>query len=254
MKRVITLMIGIAVLAAAVSLIRSGYSEAWTGFGEVEAAPNIQRAKTLWDWLDLLIVPLFLAMAAFFLDNSRKRSEQRVETDRQRQAVLEEYFASMNGLLLERALKEPSSTTARMVARTRTLAALRLLDGSRKAQLLQFIYETGLINTDPILDLNGADLSAAVLDECTLQACEIRGAYFHDASFRNANLQHADLRGSDFLRADLTGADLDDANLIQASLRKARLSRTRLAGAKTGQVDFSGAGPRKIVKDLQRRS
>jgi hypothetical protein len=253
MNRVAHAGLAAAILALLVILIFEGYNEPWTGFGAVRTAPDGIAAKTLWDWLDLLVVPLFLALAAYFLDRSRKRSEQLVETDRQRQSVLDGYIESMKELLLERGLMDSESDAVRMVARTRTLAALRLLDGSRKAQLLQFIYEMGLIDASPILDLNGADLSGAVLDECTLQACEIRGAYFYSASFRNANLQHADLRGSDFLRADFTGANLNGANLIQASLQSARIVGTRLTEAELGEADLSGITPRSVRKDLERQ-
>src|SRR5690606_19890710 len=93
----------VAVAALIGLLVRHGYQVSWTGL-PAHAGPSgeLVPAKTLWDWLDLLIVPLFLAMAAYILEGSRKRSDQRVERDRQRQEVLEGYFACLTDFILER--------------------------------------------------------------------------------------------------------------------------------------------------------
>ena len=209
-------------------------------------APSVDQdgktvpAKTMWDWLDLLIVPLFIAFAAFALDGSRKHAEQTLERDRQRQQVLEGYFDRVTDLLLNGKLSGESGDRGG-VARTRTLAALRLLDGPRKAQLLQFIYEAGLITRPPVIQLNGAILDGVDLDEATLSGSEIRGAFFRGASLKGANLADADLRGSDFSKANFGGANLRGALLTQAIMRKAMLRGACLANAQIDQVDFSGA-------------
>jgi uncharacterized protein YjbI with pentapeptide repeats len=79
---------------------------------------------------------------------------------------------------------------------------LRILDGSRKAQTIQFLYESGLISKNPIVQLNGANLRRAEFSGATLSAVELRGVYFGKANFRGANLAGADVRGSDFSCAD----------------------------------------------------
>ena len=40
-----------------------GYSTAWTGFG-LQAA-TASHAKTLWDWMDLLLMPMFLVSSLY---------------------------------------------------------------------------------------------------------------------------------------------------------------------------------------------
>ena len=105
-------------------------------------------------------------------------------------------------------MSQPGDET-RSVARARTLAALKNLNGPRKGILLQFLYEGGLINNqqssdkiqNPIIDLSGADLS--------------------DASLRNTTLRNADLSNANLSGADLSGAVLIDANLNAANLNKA---------------------------------
>jgi hypothetical protein len=72
MKRVLTwamIMVGLAVVVA---LIVKGYSLSWTGFGpSVNEESEPVPPKKLWDWLDLLIVPVFLALGAWLLDGSQ---------------------------------------------------------------------------------------------------------------------------------------------------------------------------------------
>jgi hypothetical protein len=239
------ILITLLVLSGLGVLIAKGYGESWTGLGSyTDAKGDAVPAKKLWDWLDLLVVPFFLALAAWLLDGSRKRSDQLVETDRQHQEALEEYFSLMTDMLLKKELEGAGATTARSIARTRTLATLRQLDGGRKAQVVQFLYEADLLNKDPILQLNGADLRHADLDEGTLRHAEVRGVYLVRASLRYGHLEGADLRGSDFTDADLTGADLRDADLTQATFARARARKADFTGAKMAQADFSQADTR----------
>lgn len=57
---------------------RLGYTSVWTGFTDYYPSPNIpegfQRGKTLWDWMNLLIVPVVLAGGAFFLSRATRRT------------------------------------------------------------------------------------------------------------------------------------------------------------------------------------
>lgn len=243
MKNAFRLILLVVAVTGLVYLVVQGYSSPWTGFGDYRKPDDkFVPAKTLWDWLQLLIVPLFLAVGAWLLDGSRKRSERRVEADRQRQKTLEDYYACVTDLLLQGKLKGTGAKDeARSIARTRTLAALRLLDPGRKAQLLQFVYESGLIDAGSAINMNGADFTGALLDESTLVRAELRGVYFQRASLRNANFRHADLRGSDFSRAALTGARLQYAKLVQARMKKADLTDADLTNADLAQVEFSGA-------------
>jgi uncharacterized protein YjbI with pentapeptide repeats len=220
----------------------------WTGFGEFKNQKDVQRAKTLWDWLQLLLVPIFLAVGGWLLNRSQKQSEQRVETDRQRQTALEDYFSCMTQLLLEKELRRPKDESkqniheeARKIARIRTLGLLRILDGERKGQLMQFLYESGLIMKDPIIDLNGADFRHAILDGATLNGVELRGVYFSHAHMPGIQMISADLRGSDFTLANLTKANLRNANLKQAVFFKTILHGSNRDNIQHEGNEFNGA-------------
>src|SRR5687767_15146346 len=121
MKHAFRYFLAIVIVTSAVYLIRRGYFVPWTGFAAAPTTEDVSHAKTLWDWLDLLIVPIFLALGAYYLDASRKRSEQLVETDRQRQEILDHYFDSITELLIEgKLVGNAASPQARSIARTRT--------------------------------------------------------------------------------------------------------------------------------------
>lgn len=229
-------------LSALGYLIYKGYDQPWTGLqGYTNNKGEFVPPKKLWDWLQLLIIPILLSVGIWWLNKSQKKSEQQIETDRQRQKALEDYFAGMTDLLLKKKLRSSSNTDeSRNVARTRTLAVLRILDGGRKAQAIQFLYESGLISKNPIVQLNGADLRDARFTGATLRASEMRGVYFNNAHFKGANLRDADMRGYDFSQADLTEAYMNNANLAQATLEKAKLSKANLTGAITVDANFGG--------------
>jgi preprotein translocase subunit Sss1 len=97
-------------------LIGVGYRFEWTGFEERDREKSetgeIQRRKTLWDWMDLLLVPLMIAgIASWFTwwqNNSQQGLEARQraqEAERQAQySALQAYLDQMSQLMFERDL------------------------------------------------------------------------------------------------------------------------------------------------------
>jgi uncharacterized protein YjbI with pentapeptide repeats len=188
--------------------------------------------KTLWDWMQLLIVPLMLAGGGFLL-NSRtqqyheelvyQREKEREETaaiQRAQDETLRAFLAQMNRLIIEGHLREePENSPERRLAQAWTLQTLLGLDRDRKRRPLRVIYELDLISKDnPIISLENAGLDTADLSEIALHDACLRGA-----DLRLANLMGADLKGSDLREADLRGALLSDANLRDAVLVGANL-------------------------------
>ncbi len=133
----------------------------WTGF----------HGKTLWNWLELLIIPGVLAFGLLWFDlaeneRARKAEQKRAETqlnvedNRAKESALQLYLDRMTALLLEINLRTSErNDEVRSVARARTLTVLSQLDGKRKGFLLRFLYESGLISTaKPIITLGGSIL------------------------------------------------------------------------------------------------
>ena len=129
--------------------------------------------KTLWDWMELLIIPIVLAIGAFLLDRSertverqiakqrtakdrklakaRAKLDREIALDRQQEEALQVYLDRMAHLLIEKNLRAAENEEVRNVARTRTMTVLRGLDAKRKGLVLKFLYEADLISKDKII-------------------------------------------------------------------------------------------------------
>jgi hypothetical protein len=181
----------------------------WTGFGLYSyPGPKDQydRGKTLWDWLQLLIIPAILAIGALLFSNAERKNEQGLAEERSREDALQAYLDKMTDLLLEHKLGTSEATEeVKVVARSRTLTTLRTLDADRKGLLVRFLSESKLISReDSVVSLRGADLGGA-----NLRRADLRWANLSGADLGGANLRWADLRGADLSRADLSRADLN---------------------------------------------
>jgi uncharacterized membrane protein len=206
--------------------------------------------KKFWDYLELLIVPAALAIGVYLLnraqterereaeeaqrererraEEARRERELAVENQRAQDEALQAYLDQMSQLLtdkerpLHRAQLGDNLST---LARARTLTVLRRLDGERKGQVLEFLYESGLITrANAILVLSGADLSDA----------ELLGVYLSGADLSEANLMGTLLNRADLSGASLLFADLSGASLLFADLSAANLSGADLSGATGG--------------------
>ena len=231
------------------------YPSPWSGFGSyINPKGEFQRYKTLWDWMQLLIVPLALAVLALWfthrreslareLEESRTREDRELEESRTREERLQTYFDRMTELMLDKGLRrsEPGAEV-RDIARARTLTALRRLDGERKGALLRFLREADLITaTNNIIMLDEADLSGADLSGANLSVADLSGADLSGANLSVADLSGADLSGANLSGADLSGADLSGANLSGADLSGANLSIAFLRDANLRGANLSGA-------------
>jgi uncharacterized protein YjbI with pentapeptide repeats len=251
---------------------------AWLGVGERrwEKSPNeeVQPPKTLWDFLQLLIVPAILVVIALAFNASqasreRKREDRRIREDRalaesaREDAILDAYFAKISGLMLDRGLKgapgpfnafpkgrqDAAAERVRQVARTVTLETLRRLNGSRKGEVIRFLAESRLLigkRSDFLVRVSGLPLVR-----------EGARAHVTDWSIPAIDLKGADLRGVDLRGADLVGTtsmekDRHDYQLIQnADLRGARFDHANLVNIvfgsfgkpqeQSGITDLSGA-------------
>src|SRR5215207_4585126 len=100
-----TVSVGIA-LVALVVLVRIGYAHRWTGFGQAKVNEAARPAKTLWDWLNLLIIPFVIAVVGtvggYFFTRSENRATLASAERRAQDGSLEVYFDEMGRMLLGR--------------------------------------------------------------------------------------------------------------------------------------------------------
>jgi len=219
------------------------------------------RTRTLWDWLQLLLVPIILIAGFGWLSfqqtqSNLQLSRQQHETalqiaDTQQQVtILSTYESNISDMMLHDGLRtsQPSSTVA-LVAEVDTATALRQLEPIGKGSLLRFLYETALINNDThVIGLSELDAHNANLYHIDLRDTYLFGLDMHGSDMRgvnlsyatlnyvslaNANLAGTDLHGSDMRDTDLTGANLSGANLKDVTeLTSAQLAKAKsLTGA-----------------------
>lgn len=243
-----TAFIIIACVFGIVSLI-GGYffNWTWTGFGPYISPPTsgFQRAKTLYDWLQLFIIPVSLALVAVWFNRHERKNEQRIATDNQQEAALQAYFDKMSELLLNKNLGESPPNNAVVIARARTATVLRTLNPSRCASIIQFLSQADILRLCvensgkssfdwPLKNeysLAGIELPETNFNSVDLSMIHLEGANFYKALLREANLEGT----------DLSGAKLQGANLMHANLQKANLSGANLQGARLFGADLQGA-------------
>jgi|SRR5579859_1620052 len=299
------------VLVVVIVLIIVGYRLDWTGFNSytiVTTSKTIggvapptkttttvyQPGKTLWDWLQLLAalaIPVVVGIgAAVFTmkqgqasveaNKQQRATELQIATDNQREIALQAYIDKMSELLLEKKLRKSSEDAeVRKIARIRTLTVLLHVDGVRKRRVLQFLYESGLVEKEKsIISLDGADLRGADLREVNLNKTNLFGTHlseafidvkptalseflgrfvgailagqpkvYQDEGTRSGDdlggvaLSGANLKKADLSGANLGGADLSRANLDGADLSQAYLSQANLSGASLIEADLHRA-------------
>ena len=227
----------------------------WTGFGK----------KTLWDWLQLLVVPAVLLIIGFVLataqeniqqqaEESRALAQRDAEEQRAQDAALQAYLEEMGSMLIDQDLRSSEEgDEVRTLARARTLPVLERLDGERKGRVLQFLSESDLISKgDPVVDLDKANLTEVSWERASLKDTDLSGAVMNYAYLPSADLRGADLSRSlpdittlhpredprDVLPAVAGGTTLGAADLRGANLRGALLRGTNLA-----EADLSKHGP-----------
>jgi hypothetical protein len=231
------------VLVVAIIIVL-GYVREWDWTGLVKDKAYTKR--TLWDWLQLLIIPAVLAGVGLWFNRQQREQELQTADRRAQDEALQAYLDQMSAMLMPN-IDQPSlydepppnglRTVARVrtVARARTLTVLPRLDGDRKARVVQFLYEAGLITKGrPILALGGADLieadlTGAILSDADLSGADLSGATLHYARLSEADLRAANLRYANLIEADLSEADLTWAFLEYAKLNGAYVTDEQLA-------------------------
>jgi uncharacterized protein YjbI with pentapeptide repeats len=229
-------------------LLTNGYLE--TGFAEYSPpSPETQRAKTLWDWMELLLVPAVLALVgagATWMINTRqqeaeerrKKADQWLKMDSAQESALQAYLDRMAQLLLEQQLLTSTNDVMRHVASVRTTTTLRQLDGVRKGLLLRFLYDSGLIGREAIIELRRADLRSTILEKGSLKGASLMEVHLNQANLERTDLEGASLKGAILRDVNLGGANLEKADLRDAQMQSATLIRARFSDAVLTEVNL----------------
>ncbi len=280
------IIVGIFVLEILLSLhLILGYE--WipeTGFGpylivKLDQSNNpIEKElhyRTLWDWLELLIIPIVLVFIAYWLNrrsqeienkqkveqqskqDAQKKKEFEQEEDRKSEEALQNYIDRMTDLLLRGNHKIADSVDGsiiRKVARSMTINTLRVLGkfDRRQGLVILFLYESGLINKEnSFIDLHGADAMDVQLNLATIESANLSDINFNEANFEYSILTNTDFSNSRFRLANFYSAFLENAQFYNSTIWISNLTSTSLTNANfskstLNETDFSNAFMEKI--------
>jgi hypothetical protein len=233
--------------------------------------------KTVWDYLELLIVPAALAIGVAWLNwmQSKRATREAQEAQRERTRnedkqhrrdllitsqraqveALQAYLGHISEMLMDESLDkrlrdvtDSAGNNLRVLARARTLTVLsQLEDGHRKGSVLQFLYEANLITWGHKSRNDELAVLSAGPETGSTGVVDLSGADLGHAELNNAFLTQATLGsryeapGVYLWHANLRGARLGQALLYRANLSYATLSDAHLAYADLTEVTATGS-------------
>lgn len=214
--------------------------------GLQEKEEGKEKIKTLWDWLDLLIIPASIGLIGWLYKDYEKSKDEKKEQENKYSEILESYFKAISDLITkENLLDINNNNTSKKIARSRTILAIENLDGERKGQVLQFLFELDLIDTNKI-DLLGANLANIQCDGIVLKNLTINGVHFGNSSFENSFLENCkfiacDFSNSTFLGASFQNVDFSYSKLNNCNFQYIDLTTLNLEGVELHRANISNS-------------
>ena len=253
-------LISVAILLALITVVLLG-GVSWKVLGiYIDPQTASERKYLLQSFVIVVIGGSWLLVGAgvvgvLYLSRRNLKHQRELEGQYAQENALSAYLDQMVRLLndKDRPLRQSKAgDEVSILAKGLTLRVLPRLDGQRKARVLQFLYETGLLIKDrSVVDLLGADLRAADLRGANLRGAGLRGADLSRANLGGTNLSGADLSGTNLREANLHWADLISANLRGAYLGTTDLSLADLSGADLRSVKELAVGQLEQVYSLE---
>ena len=230
----------------------------WTGF--CESTTGKQSVKRLWDWLELVAVPIVIAiLGQQFQNRDREKVEQQAELEREiakdnlSEGAIQVYLDRIAGLLLDKELRKElfsdndfpnQDNPVQDLARILTITILRRLEGDleRQVRIIHFLRDTDLLGfIFKNANLSRINLEGAHLVEANLGGTNLGGANLEGANLEGAHLRGVYLEGAHLEEAHLRGAHLEEAHLERDNLEEAHLEEANLEGAHLGGANLRGA-------------
>jgi hypothetical protein len=107
---------------------------------------ELQPGKTLWDWLQLLLIPIVLAFVAYAFNSYQASTSQQIEDKSQQEQVVDSYLNQMSTILLKYNIHDSKpGDPIRALAQAYTLTALDRVDSGHKNIIILFLYRADLL-------------------------------------------------------------------------------------------------------------
>ena len=225
---------------------------------------ELQPGKTLWDWLQLLLIPVVLAIVAFSFNAGQASMNHQLEQQSNQEQVVDTYLNQMSNLLLQYHLHDSQlSDPIRAIAQATTLTALDRLDGEHKNIIILFLYRADLLkyhyykhgekecidrslpnkfsNEQPIITLSQGNIEGVTINNLKLSCIDLHNMNLEGSNFSTSLLDRADLGLSLAMNADFSHASMKAANLYYLDLSEAHLQGALLQYANMTGICLSHA-------------
>ncbi|MBD2308628.1 pentapeptide repeat-containing protein [Chroococcidiopsis sp. FACHB-1243] len=239
------------------------YKFKWSGFQD----------KQLWDWMQLLILPILVATGSFLIGNQVDRREAKQTDLRKQQEILRLYFDQMKTytdrpyvrsllrklteirgeiVFTDRQLEEIEKIQINanpdlQTVKSLTYTILKELDSERKSQVFRYLYDIGLIRLE--IPSTGNKKIGEKEVKCTRPSRTVGNKYvfesaiqLENANFEGVDLSKRNLTKANFCKMRLNQANLSESNLTLANINGADLTRVNLDWAKFTDIEFDYVG------------
>jgi uncharacterized protein YjbI with pentapeptide repeats len=231
-------------------LIHIGYNSDLTGFAASgdPKSQNYKPAKTLWDWLQLIIIPAMLASVTFSFNYLQKElEEQRAQTQKE----LEEQRAQTQKELEEQRTQTQKELEEQRAQTQKELEEQRAIDQEQAGVLNTYIDDLSKLLLDRQLRVSHVDDEVRTIAQTkTLTALDRLNPerkvrilkFLYETKLLEKVNPLIDLSAEDYLEGlDLTNIKLNGAHLKGVSLKGTNLSFAHLAGANLEGAHLEGA-------------
>ncbi|CAF1208336.1 unnamed protein product [Didymodactylos carnosus] len=187
---------------------------------------------------------------------NQRLQEKQLANDLQQESVFTTYIEDISKFILNNRNDNTPFDDAQslLYIRTKTLTVLRKLDPQRKKNLMLFLIESRLINTDDEskdLDLSGADFSnihfnGTMQSKCKLESIYLPDVYLINASFLNCRIIEVNFTGSYLMNTKFTQPIIENSIFKNCVLDESGFTGTELfsinfANAFLPHSDFTAA-------------
>lgn len=228
--------------------------------------------KSVWDWLDLLIVPSVIGLSVAYFESMGRLTEleiaernneveREISKERYWESTFKEFLDKMTVFVIENGLlKAQANADLTNIAIMRTRTTLRILNAKWKQEVVVFLSESGITKSIPGIlcncdlsktdlnriglsnaDLSDAQLNDAILSGANLNASELSRASIVGAKLIGTQMQAATLTSADLTNSDLQGASLSRSKLTAAKFKNAKLKATKMVGCVATNTIFKAA-------------
>ena len=190
-------------------------------------------------------------------------ADKRALRERYQDEILTAYFKEMGDLIEKSNGSVVFTNITAVLARVKTLNALRQLDGSRSKHLVRFLYEAKQLSNEEgysSIELDGSDLididfthskleisfkhlslQGTFMENCSFHKISLHDADFYKTVMENVNFSFAKFRSAIFVETQMTKSSFRSADLVYVDFSKAELIDIDLTDTKARDIDFSFA-------------